>query len=236
MGLHTPRRVVAPGSRAPACGPGARGGFTLIELLVVVAIIAVLAALLLPTLGRAKESARAAQCLNHLRQLGLAVGLYAEEHEDTFPRSQHSAFAHGELPWERSIATQLGSNEKAWTNLLSGVYRCPSDRRATPWSYGLNVYYELGPDDDYIGKPQTWRRTTLVPHPSATVLFGENHTTADHLMAHFWVAIRDTSDLAARRHAGLANYAFVDGHAERLRLTEVFNPPERNRWHPAQAR
>ncbi len=86
-----------------------RGAFTLIELLVVIAVIAALAAMLLPALSRAKESARSIQCLNQMRQLGLAVRAYADDNGDEFPRSQHSAFAHGQLPWGRAIAPHLGS-------------------------------------------------------------------------------------------------------------------------------
>ena len=103
-----------------------RNGFTLIELLVVIAIIAILAALLLPTLSRAKESARSIQCLNQLRQISLATRLYAEENEDCFPRSQHSAIANKQLPWERALAPVLGASggTAAWTNLLQNLYHC----------------------------------------------------------------------------------------------------------------
>ena len=159
--------------------------FTLIELLVVVAIIAILASMLLPGLARAKGAARSVQCLNQMRQLGLAVGLYADENEDEFPRSQHSAFAHGQLPWGRAIAPQLGSGQAAWTNLLSGVYRCPQDRRTEPWSYGQNVYFELDPEnDDYTGSPQTWRRVALVPHPVATLLHAETTNSGCYRHCH----------------------------------------------------
>ncbi len=217
-------------------GPGVRAGFTLIELLVVIAIIAILAAMLLPALSRAKESARAIHCLSQMRQLGLALNLHADENEDAFPRSQHSAFAHGELPWERSLAPQLGFSTANWTNLLSGVYHCARDKRAAPLSYGLNVYFELGPDDDYEGKPRTWRRTTAVPNASATILFAETASGTDHIMPNFWAAPSDAADVDSRRHLGRANYTFVDGHGEARKFETVYQPTRQlDLWHPGKA-
>ena len=58
----------------------ARSGFTLLELLVVIAVIGLLAALLLPVLGRAKASAKATQCMNNHRQIVLAWSMYSDEH------------------------------------------------------------------------------------------------------------------------------------------------------------
>src|SRR4026207_1570598 len=64
---------------------GAVRGFTLIEPLVVPAITAILASLLLPTLSRAKEKGKQTSCLNNLRQMGLALFLYADDNQDRLP-------------------------------------------------------------------------------------------------------------------------------------------------------
>ena len=232
--------VPRPFSCCPLPRPGnglGRGAFTLIELLVVIAIIAILAALLLPALSRAKESARAAQCLSQMRQIGLAVRFYADESEDAFPRSQHSAFSQGQLTWGRALAPQLGFSSTTWTNLLRGVYHCPSDRRSTPWSYGQNVYFELGLSDDYDGKPKTWHQLGAVPNPSATVLDAENTSSADHIMPNFWTAPQDAVDVASLRHNHRANYTFVDGHAEARSFNTIYDPAHNvDAWNPSKAK
>lgn len=208
-------------------------GFTLIELLVVIALIALLAGLTLPALLGARRSAQSIYCLNQMKQLGAVAMLFADENGDSFPRSQHSAFAHGELPWARALAPLLGSSTTAWRELLKTSYRCPRDERRDQLSYGLNVYFELGPGDDYPGYPQTWRRRSDVPDPSGTILFAENNSAADHIMPNYWSGPSDAVDCAHDRHDGKANYVFADGHAASRDFTTIYDPANGvDAWQP----
>jgi len=223
------------GSGRSLRGPAA---FTLIELLVVIAIVAILAGMLLPALARAKQSARGAHCLSNLRQIAIAVRLYADANNDELPRTQHSAFAYRQLPWGRAIAVDLGQNPVSWTNLLRGVYHCPGDKRTEEWSYGQNVYFELNPqNDDYIGKPEVWRKIGSVKRPAVTILDGENASEADHIMPQFWISPADAEDVDKRRHGERSNYGFLDGHSQAQRFEAVFNPKSQiDFWNPSVAR
>jgi prepilin-type N-terminal cleavage/methylation domain-containing protein/prepilin-type processing-associated H-X9-DG protein len=214
--------------------------FTLIELLVVIAIIAILAALLLPTLGRAKDSAKSILCLNQMRQISLATRLYAEENNDEFPRSQHSAFANRQLPWERAIAPQLGvtgGSPPRGPIFCLGSITARKIEQPAHLSYGFNYFFEVGAEDDYPGKPQTWRKLASIPKPTSTINYAEISIAADHVMpALGWLSGADAAnEIASTRHKQKSNYAFVDGHAELLRLNQTYQPPQLDLWNPSLA-
>lgn len=229
----------------------ARGGFTLVELLVVIAIVGVLVALLLPALAAARGASRRAHCANNLRQIGLACQQSMDSRGGRFPRSTHSALAAGEPPWGYALApwldpTAVGATGTAPRGLFAGVYACPEDVRPEryerrQWSYGMNVWFELqpaesGPPLGVLAGP-TFPRLKDVPSPTRTVLTAEleSGSSADHMMAHFWY-FGGAPETARARHAGTAQYLWVDGHVSTEAFEDTFDAPARvDRWCPQRA-
>src|SRR5262245_25655805 len=102
-----------------------RFGFTLIELLVVIAIIALLAALLLPSLARAKEHARRAKCVSNLKQVSLGIKLFAQDREGYYPWHTDTieGGTYGPTAGQAWLNFSAASNEFDTPKILA----CPSD-------------------------------------------------------------------------------------------------------------
>ena len=176
--------------------------FTLIELLVVIAIIGVLAALLLPVLGRAKESGRATACISNLHQIGIALQVYVDSNNNRLPvmrdRSPDTnSPATNTLPGvEMVLRTELGN-----TNVL----RCPSDLAGifeqTGSSYSWNNLLN-GEDADHL------QMFTFHFNP------GQINLAFDKQAFHI-----------ALGSAHSVNYLYADGHIKNLLTIEGTLPP-----------
>jgi prepilin-type N-terminal cleavage/methylation domain-containing protein/prepilin-type processing-associated H-X9-DG protein len=230
--------------------------FTLLELLVVIAILALLVSILLPSLARAKQLAKTANCLCNMRNMEVAHWMYVTANDGWMVKA---GMAHGGAHANEGVA---------WINTLQPYYgdklmaRCPSDNSphwpgGTPvppsvnqyrrCSYGINEFTD--PDLCPWGGP--YRKIDSIPNPSSTVHFLEmaeegEFAGADHPHVDLWIGnilAKASGQLQINQHGGetrtwaaRANYGFLDGHAETRSFEEVFKDRNTNKFDPAVAK
>jgi prepilin-type N-terminal cleavage/methylation domain-containing protein len=184
----------------------ARSAFTLVELLVVIAIIAILAGLLLSALGTSKEKGRTIQCLNHLRQLGFATLMYANENEGKVPILFPSQ------P-QQTWGSELSTNQ----NLkVVNIFVCPAypPREFKDWrrTYGIRLdppsEYTSGSCDEILHVARIRTPATYL-HLADTTSRGRGGIKAEQF---YYFRVESENEVHAR-HLGRAVGIFIDGHA-----------------------
>ena len=228
-------------------------GFTLIELLVVIAIIAILAALLLPSLNKAKIKAQAISCMNNTKQLDLAWLMYAGDNKDKFCPNNFTGdtWVKGWLDWLAPTADNFDTLNltdtllSPYTGKSPGIFKCPADNFLSPAQRGDRYYKALSSRVRSLSLSGVWgasagpnlilKLSDLRMSPSMAFTFIDEHPDSINDGAIFMDPDNSAfSDFPASYHDGAVGISFADGHSEvhKWKSANTKQPVQYVHWTP----
>lgn len=208
----------------------AHRGFTLIELLTVIAIVGILAAIIIPVVGKVRQTAMRSECTSNLRQIGAATALFANDNKGFYPRA-FTVINNQQVFWRELVVRggYLGKPDRGMTTIYAqdqwrpthfNVLICKAHRNAVPITNPAHewlrpTYSMNGTLAD--GQVATWRpRIENLPSPSRLAYVGDGPEPSGsfgvEMNPAFWSGWSRPD--AARAHNGVANILFFDGHVE----------------------
>ncbi len=215
----------------------ARERFTLIELLVVVSIIAILAAMLLPALTKAKERARTVVCAGNEKQIAVAWINYVDDYDGGLPAYSTGIWdgvwssASGAKQWPALMIDQLSPAvyyESQYVFRGDSILMCPSmqyeynNRHVQYVTYGM---YNYGIGGGAGAGATPYRKESQVTQPSALVAFVDSNLESSGIpRLGYCMYARNSNFTTNFRHLNKVNIAFADGHVENWGMTKVFEP------------
>ena len=211
--------------------------FTLIELLVVIAIIAVLAGMLLPALGKTKQTARNTICVSNARQIGTLMQMYFDDNDSWTPQARHLVGSVNQT-WAYDLMVTMGETPKlASTSCLlygpvSEVFRCPEDKclkKKITSHLGYGIYSRLTKGGAYNQEAVASKKITtptrrLLVACHSEVVNGvdptDHYTVKENTLAAV-TAASNNSTPGVRKHGGKAPVLFFAGNVSSLTALQL---------------